>query len=79
MFKLTYLFLLYFFPEIPPDDTLTKMLTLDRIRVTETKKKSGDILEETKSILVDLYKPHMIELSQMLKDERYLWKDVSFR
>ena len=53
------------------------MVSQDRFRVTQGKEKLG-ILKETKKILIDLYEPHMKELAEMLKDERYLWKDISF-
>ena len=53
------------------------MVSQDRFRVTQGKEKLS-LLEETKKILIDLYEPHMKELAEMLDDDRYLWKDVSF-
>ena len=74
---LVYLVFLIFFSDIPPDNIFSKMVSQDRFRVTQGKEKLK-ILEETKKILIDLYEPHMKELAEMLKDKRYLWKDVSF-
>ena len=69
----------HFYVSDPPQElTIEEMLARDKAYVTKQKMKTGEMLQETRGILVDLFRPHMEELAHMLKDDRFLWKDVSF-
>jgi hypothetical protein len=46
---------------------------------TKSKKKAGPMLAETKAILVDFYRPYNEELTMLLEDDRFLFKDCSFK
>lgn len=67
------------FTAIPQESVLNEMTRQDHFYATKGKAKAGPMLPETKKLLVELYQPYVNELAKFLKDDRYYFKDVSFR
>jgi hypothetical protein len=55
------------------------MKSLSHFYETKSKKRAGPMLPETKAMLVELYRPYTEELAAFLKDERFSFKDRSFK
>ena len=66
------------FADIPAESTLQAMEKLPKFYATKKKLTAGKLQENTKALLVQLYRPHMEKLAALLKDDRFLWKDGSF-
>ena len=66
------------FADIPAESTLQAMMKLPKFYATKKKLTAGKLQENTKALLVQLYRPHMEKLAALLKDDRFLWKDGSF-
>ncbi|XP_060564069.1 carbohydrate sulfotransferase 15-like [Ruditapes philippinarum] len=64
---------------IPSETILDKMKSLSHFYETKSKKRAGPMLPETKAMLVELYRPYTEELAAFLKDERFSFKDRSFK
>ncbi|XP_067674918.1 carbohydrate sulfotransferase 15-like [Haliotis asinina] len=55
------------------DDFLRKIARIPHMHVTEKKKKAGPMLEETRILLNNLYRPYLNELADILQHRKFLW------
>ncbi|XP_067674926.1 carbohydrate sulfotransferase 15-like [Haliotis asinina] len=55
------------------DDFLSKIARIPHMHVTEKKKKAGPMLEETRLLLNNLYRPYLNELADILQHRKFLW------
>ena len=64
-------------------DIRTKYLNfitrLQKSFVTKSKVQAGPMMPETKRILVSLYRETTEELAQLVGDDRFAYRDVSFK
>jgi len=66
------------FPAAPSDALLDDMAREGAFYITKKKKQAGPMMPETKTALVDFYRPYTNELARFLEDERFAFKDTSF-
>ncbi|XP_046546405.1 carbohydrate sulfotransferase 15-like [Haliotis rubra] len=55
------------------EDFLNKIARIPHMHVTEKKKKAGPMLEKTRILLDNLYRPYLSELADILQDRKFLW------
>ncbi|PVD34898.1 hypothetical protein C0Q70_06179 [Pomacea canaliculata] len=61
---------------LPDKRTMKKMVELPIAHHTQEKDSAGAMLPETRALLRKYVEPCNAELAALLKDEKYLWKDV---
>ncbi|KAL4234885.1 hypothetical protein ACF0H5_006527 [Mactra antiquata] len=64
--------------DIPSNKLLKKMAKMPRFRMTPGKYRAGPMLEKTRDILVEFYRPYLVDLSKLLEDDIYLFQDSNF-
>ena len=67
------------FSAIPAETVLNQMQSLPHFYETKSKKRAGPMMPKTRELLVDLYRPYTEELATFLKDDRFSFKDRSFK
>ncbi|XP_046546410.1 carbohydrate sulfotransferase 15-like [Haliotis rubra] len=55
------------------EDFLNKIARIPHMHVTTTKKKAGPMLNKTRILLDNLYRPYLNELADLLQDKKFLW------
>ncbi|XP_072021222.1 carbohydrate sulfotransferase 15-like [Amphiura filiformis] len=68
---------MYTFLELSPlsTDKIKSICSTKQGNPTEGKEKKGPMLEETREILKAFYKPTLVDLADILGDNRFLWND----
>lgn len=63
----------------PDESVFSQMIQQPRFYESRKKAVAGPMLNETKKLLVDFYRPYTEELAEFLHDERFAFRDQSFR